>query len=135
MLNTMDKLTLEILHNHSELSSILDHPTSGSHLKNADFHQLAIFTNIMIPQRVQLTSTTELTSILPMDLEQYPDSLDKIQLGLLVLKPKIHFLLKLLNSTVSASWPLNLTEFSVWLGHQFQSMDFPWSLTFFTSKN
>jgi hypothetical protein len=102
-MNNIDKSILEILLNPSELSLILDHPTSGSLPKNADSHQLAIFTNILILQRVQLTSITEPTSTLPMDQEQFQDSLDKIQLGLLVLKPKIHFLLKLLNSMASAS--------------------------------
>lgn len=103
MLNTMDKSTLEILHKHSELSSILDHPTSGSLLKNADSLQLATFTNIMTLQRAQHTSTMEPISTLPMDLEQFQDLLDRTQPGLLDLKPRTHSSPKLLNYTVLVS--------------------------------
>ncbi len=99
----IDKSTLEILHNHSELSSILDHLTFGSLLKNADFLQLATFTNTLTLQRAQPTSTMEPISTLPMDQEQFQDLLDRTQPGLLDLKPRIHSLLKLLNYMVLAS--------------------------------
>jgi hypothetical protein len=103
MENYLDKSTLELLLKHSELSSILDLPTFGSPLKNADFPQPAIFTDTMIPQKVLHMSIMEPNSILLMDLEPFQDSLGKIPHGLLGLRLKNLFSLKLLNYTASAS--------------------------------
>jgi hypothetical protein len=116
---------LEPLLKHSELSSILDLPTFGSPLKNADFPQPAIFTGTMTPLKVQPMSIMEPNSILPMDLEQFQDSLAKIPHGLLALRLKNLSSLKLLNYTASVSWLLNSTGFSVWPGLLFLLTDFP----------
>ena len=81
MLNTMDRLELELLPNHSWLSSIQDHLTYGSLINNADFPLLVISIDTSIAPRVQPTLLMELNSILPMDLELLLDSLDKIPLA------------------------------------------------------
>jgi hypothetical protein len=82
MLNIMVKLELEHHPKHSVLFLILDHQTFGFLQKNANFHQLAIFTDISTVQNLQLMLPMELNSISLM-----------VQVLLLVLSVKILLML------------------------------------------
>lgn len=100
MLNIMVKSELEHQLKHSVLSLILDHQTFGSPPKNANFHQLAIFIDILIVQNPQLMLPMEPNLILLMDQVQLLDLLVKILLMLLDLKQKKLYLVKSLDLKV-----------------------------------
>lgn len=107
----LDKSILEILLNNLELSSIQDPLIFGFPQKSADSLLPAIFINTMTPQKVQLTNTMELILTSLTVQVQSQDSLAKIQSGLLVLKPKMLSLPKLLLFMESVSLLLNSMVF------------------------
>ena len=120
-----EKSISELLLRHSESSSILDPPISGSPPRNAESHRLATSTNTSIPQRAPPMSTMEHTSTSPMDPVQFQDSWDRILLGLLASLPRIPSLLRSPSCTESASLPPSSTASSEWPGHRSQSTAFP----------
>ena len=69
----IDKSISVLLLNNLELYLIPDHLTFGSHLKSADFHLHAIFTNISTHQRALVMSIMEAVSTLLMVQAQFQD--------------------------------------------------------------
>ena len=117
---TLDRLMLETLLNNLQSSLTQDHPIFGFLPKNVDSLLPVIFTNTLIHPRAHLMLLMDLISTSPMDQELSQDSLDRILLGLLDLKPKTLSLLRSLLFMESVSLPLNSMESWEWLGLLFQ---------------
>lgn len=95
-----DLSALALQNKNLKSSSTLDHPISGSPLKNADSPLPAIFINTLIQPRVQPTTTMVPNSTLPMVQELSKDLLDRTQSLSLDLKQKKLTSVKSLNFTV-----------------------------------